>query len=170
MCSITLTMSTSEMVSRLSTWTSTPTGIGGPEGKWHHIRNALVLTLFFSKQKVKMTYYKQKVLKKNECTNRNRQGHGLFFLPAYGCDSTHHHFFFIAETQLLTGTVISHTQSSRSWHDGYSLAPISSFDLFQPLYSASPRSSSTSAQIQSGHNNGSKRIRRWVKYSASFPF
>lgn len=95
MCSITLTMSTSEMVSRLSTWTSTPTGIGGPEGKWHHIRNALVLTLFFSKQKVKMTYYKQKVLKKNECTKRNRQGHGLFFLPAYGCDSTHHHFFLL---------------------------------------------------------------------------
>ena len=29
-----LTMSTSEMVSRLSTWTSTPTGIGGPVRKW----------------------------------------------------------------------------------------------------------------------------------------
>lgn len=26
-----LTMSTSEIVSKLSTWTSTPTGIGGPE-------------------------------------------------------------------------------------------------------------------------------------------
>lgn len=165
MCSITLTMSTSEMVSRLSTWTSTPTGIGGPEGKWHHIRNALVLTLFFSKQKVKMTYYKQKVLKKNECTNRNRQGHACLWMWQHPPP-----FFFIAETQLLTGTVISHTQSSCSWHDGYSLAPISSFDLFQPLYSASPRSSSTSAQIQSGHNNGSKWIRRWVKYSASFPF
>lgn len=31
--SLTLTMSTSEMLSRLSTWTSTPTGIAGPGGR-----------------------------------------------------------------------------------------------------------------------------------------
>lgn len=32
--SVTLTISTSEMLSRLSTWTSTPTGIAGPVGEW----------------------------------------------------------------------------------------------------------------------------------------
>lgn len=44
----------------------------------------------------------------------------------------------------------------------------STFDLFQPFYSAS--SSSNSTQMQLGHNNGSKLMQQWMKSSSLFHF
>lgn len=44
----------------------------------------------------------------------------------------------------------------------------STFDLFQPFYSASWSSNSTQTQL--GHNNGSKLMQQWMKSSSVFHF
>lgn len=52
----TLTISTSEMVSRLSTWTSTPTGIGGPVDRFHRLQWKHYHKIFHSRKYVHCAY------------------------------------------------------------------------------------------------------------------
>lgn len=138
------------MVSRLSTWTSTPTGIGGPEIKW------VCVTISYSKKCRNIIFYTCcKCLFNYFIINVKVDRAVKMIITEAG--ST---FYFWNLVSKNSERLLVPQLRQAGWD--------SIFDLFQPFYSAA--SSSNHTQIQLGHKNGSKLMEWWMKSSSLFHF